>query len=48
MSMANKIKYENRFKKNGCTIEQLKKIVALGKLTAEEFKEITGVEFVAE
>lgn len=43
--MTMKEKYAERFAKKGCTIEQLKKIVSLGKLTAEEFKEITGVDF---
>lgn len=45
MSMENKVKYAERFAKRGCTVEQLKKIVKLGKLTAEEFKEITGEDF---
>lgn len=42
MSYANKEKYGDRFKKNGCTITQLKKLVKIGALTAEEYKEITG------
>lgn len=42
MSEVNKIKYQKRYIKNGCTLEQLKKLVKLGALTADEYKEITG------
>lgn len=35
-------KYEKRYKRGGCTKEQLEQLVALGILTADEFKEITG------
>ena len=42
MSKANKDKYQKRYNKGGCTIEQLKKLVELGALTAEEYEEITG------
>ena len=42
MSYANKIKYEQRYAKNYCTKEQLKKLVELNALTAEEYSEITG------
>ena len=45
MSEVNKIKYQKRYIKNGCTLEQLKKLVELGALTADEYKEITGEEF---
>lgn len=45
MSQVNKEKYAARFAKKGCTKEQLKKIVRLGQLTAEEYKEITGEDF---
>ena len=45
MSMANKIKYAERYVKKGYTIDQLKKIVKLGVLTLEEFKEITSIDF---
>ena len=44
MSLANKIKYQKRYEKNGCTKEQLQRLVELGALTAEEYKEITGEE----
>ena len=42
MSEKNKIKYQKRYEKNGCTIEQLKRLVELGALTAGEYEEITG------
>lgn len=42
MSSANKIKYQKRYEKNGCTKEQLQRLVELGALTAEEYQEITG------
>lgn len=45
MSEINKNKYKERYAKKGCTKEQLKKIVALGKLTADEYKEITGENY---
>ena len=48
MSEINKNKYAKRYAKKGCTKEQLKKIVELGGLTVEEYKEITGEELVVE
>lgn len=46
MSYENKIKYEQRYAKKYCTKEQLKKLVVLNALTVEEYKEITGEEFI--
>ena len=45
MSEINKNKYQERYKKRGCTKEQLKKLVQLNALTAEEYKEITGENY---
>lgn len=42
MSEKNKIKYQRRYEKNGCTKEQLQRLVELGALTAGEYEEITG------
>ena len=42
MSKANKIKYQKRYERNGCTKEQLMRLVELGTLTEEEYREITG------
>lgn len=42
MSLANKMKYQKRYERNGCTKDQLKRLVELGALTAEEYREITG------
>ena len=42
MSAKNKEKYQKRYEKGGCTIEQLKRLVELGALTASEYEEITG------
>lgn len=38
-------KYRERYQKGGCTKEQLKRIVSLGRLTPEEYKEITGEDY---
>ena len=38
-------KYRDRYNRGGCTKEQLKKLVTLGAITAEEYKEITGEDF---
>ena len=46
MSEINKIKYQNRYNKNGCTKEQLKRLVELEALTIEEYEEITNELFV--
>lgn len=35
-------KYLERYNRAGCTKEQLKKLVSLHALTAEEYEEITG------
>lgn len=48
MSKINKDKYQRRYNKNGCTKAQLKRLVELGALTIEEYKEITGEELVVE
>ena len=45
MSEINKIKYQNRYNKNGCTKEQLKRLVELGALTIQEYEEITNELF---
>lgn len=42
MSEKNKIKYQKRYEKNGCTKKQLQKLVELQALTANEYLEITG------
>lgn len=48
MSKENKDKYQKRYKNNGCTKAQLKRLVELQALTAEEYKEITGEEYASE
>ena len=48
MSEMNKIKYNERYKHNGCTKEQLKRLTKLGALTPTEYKEITGEEYIEE
>lgn len=35
-------KYKERYDNGWCTVEQLRKIVGLGRLTPEEFEEITN------
>lgn len=45
MSVKNKEKYQKRYERNGCTIEQLKRLVELKALTVEEYKEITGEDY---
>ena len=35
-------KYYERYKRGGCTKEQLIKLVELGILTADEYEQITG------
>ena len=35
-------KYKKRYERGGCTIAQLHRLTELGKLTPEEFEEITG------
>lgn len=47
MSEKNKVKYQKRYEKNGCTKEQLKRLVELDALTASEYREITGEEYTA-
>ena len=37
--------YKKRYGKGYCTKEQLRKIVALDRLTADEYKEITGEDY---
>lgn len=38
-------KWNDRYKKHWCTKEQLQRLVQLGVLTEEEYKEITGEEY---
>ena len=38
-------KYRTRYEKGGCTKDQLRRLVALGVLTGEEFFEITGEDY---
>lgn len=42
MSQTNYEKYKERYDKGGCTKEQLKKLVIRGRLTPQEYEEITG------
>ena len=41
-------KYMKRYKRGGCTKEQLRELVDLGVLTAEEYEEITGETYETE
>lgn len=41
-------KYMKRYKRGGCTKEQLQELIELGVLTAEEYKEITGEAYETE
>ena len=41
-------KYDRRYKRGGCTEEQLQELVDLGVLTAEEYEEITGEAYETE
>lgn len=45
--MSNFEKWNDRYKKNWCTKEQLKKLVQLNVLTTNEYKEITGEDYVS-
>lgn len=38
-------KYDRRYKRGGCTKEQLQELVELGVLTAEEYKQITCEDY---
>ena len=40
-------KWNERYKKHWCTKEQLQRLVQLGVLTEEEYKEITGEDYDA-
>lgn len=40
-------KWEDRYKKHWCTKEQLKRLVQLDVLTAENYEEITGEEYTS-
>lgn len=40
-------KYYDRYQRNGCTIEQLRRLTELGALQDWEFKLITGQDYVA-
>lgn len=41
-------KYDKRYKRGGCTKEQLQELVALNVLTAEEYEKITGEPYESE
>lgn len=36
---------KDRYERNGCTKEQLRRFTGYGVLTAEEYKEITGEDY---
>jgi uncharacterized XkdX family phage protein len=38
-------KYRSRYERGGCTKEQLRRLVELGAITAEEYTEITREEY---
>ena len=38
-------KYKARYERGGCTKAQLRRLVELSALTAEEYSEITGEEY---
>lgn len=38
-------KYMRRYKRGGCTKEQLQELIELGVLTTDEYKEITGEDY---
>ena len=38
-------KYKTRYERGGCTKEQLRRLVELGAITAEEYREITGEDY---
>lgn len=38
-------KYKKRYERGGCTAEQLRRLTELGRLTPEEFTEITGIPY---
>ena len=40
-------KWNDRYKKHWCTKDQLRRLVQLGVLTEEDYKEITGEEYDA-
>lgn len=42
MSEMNKIRYQKRYERNGCTKEQLKRLVELRALTVAEYAGIIG------
>ena len=42
---ANGKKYQRRYKRGGCTKEQLRELVEVGLITKEDYKEITGEEY---
>lgn len=43
--MSNFERWNDRYQKSWCTKEQLRKLVILGLLSAEEFKLITGEDY---
>ena len=38
-------KYKARYDRGGCTKDQLSRLVSLGVITVEEYREITGEEY---
>lgn len=38
-------KYKDRYRRNGCTKDQLWRLTDLGVLTKDEYKEITGDDY---
>ena len=44
--MSNFEKWNDRYQKNWCTKEQLKRLVSLAVLTEEEYTEITGEDYI--
>lgn len=44
--MSNFEKWNDRYQKNWCTKEQLKRLVTLTVLTEEEYGEITGEDYI--
>lgn len=45
--MTNFEKWNTRYEKSWCTKAQLKRLVELGVLTADEYKTITGEDYAA-
>lgn len=41
------LKYKKRYERGGCRKDQLKELVELEAITADEFREITGEDYTA-